>query len=197
MTGGADGIARVFERTGGAPRLFRHGGGAVTAVTFSPDGRFIATAGVNLEGRVWRARTGKLVGKLVNRHRDDLTAIAYSPDGKLIATASLDADAHLWNASKLTWRRALRGHASAVSDVVFSPDGRWVATAGPTTVGMWKTETGRRIDTGTPVLFLRGHGPRVRSVAFFPDSRRVSRWRALSVRSPSSSTIVDDRPGST
>ena len=73
-----------------------------------------------------------------------------------------------------TWRRALRGHASVVSDVVFSPDGRWIATAGPTTVGMWKTETGRRIDKGTPVLFLRGHGPRVRSVAFFPDSRRVA-----------------------
>ena len=72
------------------------------------------------------------------------------------------------------WRRALRGHSAVVSDVVFSPDGRWVATAGPTTVGMWKTETGRRINKGTPVLFLRGHGPRVRSVAFFPDSRRVA-----------------------
>ena len=174
VTGGADGIARVFDRTGGVPRPLRHGGGAVTAVTFSPDGHLVATAGVNLEGRVWRAGTGKLVGKLVGRHQDDVTAIAFSPDGKLIATASLDADAHLWNAPSFTHRRALRGHASVVSDVVFSPDGRWIATAGPTTVGMWKTETGRRIDKGTPVLFLRGHGPRVRSVAFFPDSRRVA-----------------------
>ena len=66
------------------------------------------------------------------------------------------------------------GTPSVVSDVVFSPDGRWIATAGPTTVGMWKTATGRRIDKGTPVLFLRGHGPRVRSVAFFSDSRRVA-----------------------
>ena len=174
VTGGADGIARVFDRTGGAPRLLRHGGGAVTAVTFSPDGRFVATAGANVEGRVWRARTGKLVGKLVGRHQDDLTAIAYSPDGKLIATASLDAEAHVWNASKHTWRRALRGHTAVVSDVEFSPDGRWIATAGPITVGIWKTETGRRIDENVPVLYLRGHGPRVRSVAFFPDSRRVA-----------------------
>ncbi len=61
-----------------------------------------------------------------------------------------------------------------MSDVAFSADGRWIATAGPTTVGMWKTKTARRIDKNTPVLFLRGHGPRVRSVAFFPDSRRVA-----------------------
>ena len=103
-----------------------------------------------------------------------MTAIAYSPDGKLIVTASLDADAHIWNAPTSRTAPRLRGHTAVVSDVVFSPDGRWIATAGPTTVGMWKTETGRRIDKGTPVLFLRGHGPRVRSVAFFPDSRRVA-----------------------
>ena len=173
VTGGADGIARVFGRTGGEPRLLRHGGGAVTAVTFSPDGRFVATAGVNIEGRVWRAKTGKLVGKLIGQHEDDLTAIAYSPDGKLIATAGLDSEVHLWNAPALTHWRPLRGHTAVVSDVVFSRDGRWIATAGPTTVGMWKTRTARRIDKNTPVLFLRGHGPRVRSVAFFPDSRRV------------------------
>jgi WD40 repeat protein len=174
VTGGTDGIARVWNRAGGTPGVLRHGGGAVTAVTFSPDGRFVATAGVNIEGRVWRAGTAKLVGKLIGQHEDDLTAIAYSPDGKLIATASLDAEVHLWNAPALTHRRRLRGHTAVVSDVVFSPDGRWIATAGPTTVGMWKTKTVRRIDKSTPVLFLRGHGPRVRSVAFFPDSRRVA-----------------------
>ena len=146
----------------------------MTAVTFSPDGRFVATAGANREGRVWRAGTGKLVGKLIGQHEDDLTAIAFSPDGRLIATASLDAEVHLWNAPALTHLRRLRGHTAVVSDVAFSPDGRWIATAGPTTVGMWKTQTVRRIDKSTPVLFLRGHGPRVRSVAFFPDSRRVA-----------------------
>ena len=174
VTGGADGVARVWSRAGGAPLVLRHGGGAVTAVTFSPDGRFVATAGVNAEGQVWRSTTGEFEGKLTGWHEDDLTAITYSPDGKLIATASLDADAHVWNASTFTHRRALRGHTAVVSDVVFSPDGRWIATAGPTTVGIWKTETGRRIDKNTPVFFLRGHGPRVRSVAFFPDSRRIA-----------------------
>jgi WD40 repeat protein len=70
--------------------------------------------------------------------------------------------------------RLLRGQKALVSDVTFSPDGRWLATAGPTTVGVWDTTTGRRIEAGTPVLFLRGHVQRVRSVAFAPDSRRLA-----------------------
>jgi WD40 repeat protein len=61
-----------------------------------------------------------------------------------------------------------------VSEAAFSPDGRWIATAGPTTIGVWETVTGRRIDAGTPVLYVRGHGPRVRSVAFASDSRRIA-----------------------
>jgi WD40 repeat protein len=173
VTAGVDGIARIWRRAGGAPRVLRHGGGAVVGAVFSPDGRFVATAGANIEGRVWRAGSGALAGKLAGWHDDDLTAIAYSPDGKLLVTSSLDADAHIWNAATFEHTRTLRGHSAVVSDVGFSPDGRWIATAGPTTVGLWKTVTGRRIDRNTPVLFLRGHGPRVRGVVFAPDSRRV------------------------
>ena len=103
-----------------------------------------------------------------------MTSIAYSSDGRRLVTSSLDADGHVWNAKTFAHIRELRGHASIVSDVAFSPDGRWIATAGPTTVGLWETETGQRIQKGTPVFFLRGHGPRVRSVAFAPDSRRVA-----------------------
>ena len=174
VTAGADGIARIWRRGGGLPRELRHGGGALTAAVFSPNGLFVATAGQDTEGRVWRASTGKLLGKLTGWHEDDLTSIAYSSDGRRLVTSSLDADGHVWNAQTFAHVRPLRGHASIVSDVAFSPDGRWIATAGPTTVGLWETETGQRIEKGTPVFFLRGHGPRVRSVAFAPDSRRVA-----------------------
>ncbi|MEO5575728.1 MAG: hypothetical protein ABIR67_00975 [Gaiellaceae bacterium] len=172
-TAGVDGIARVWDATAGRElRQVRHGG-VVTGVSFSPDGRRIATAGEDAEGRIWRLADGKLLGKLVG-HEDDVTSIAFSPNGKQLVTASLDADARLWDAATFAIQRLLRGHSAVVSEATFSPDGRWIATAGPTTVGLWETLTGRRIDAGTPVLFVRGHGPRVRSVVFAPGSRRIA-----------------------
>ena len=173
LTAGQDGIARIWQRAGGAPRELRHGGGALAAAVFSPNGASVATAGADGEARVWRAANGRLLGKLTGHHDDDLTSIAYSPDGKLLVTSSVDADAHIWNAATLAHSRALGGHSAVVSDISFSSDGKWIATAGPSTVGLWETRSPRRIEKGTPVLFLRGHGPRVRSVAFVPQSRRV------------------------
>ncbi len=172
-TAGEDGTARVWNTaTGGAQGVLTHGG-AVTGISFSRDGARLATAGVDGEGRVWRLRDRRLLGKLVG-HENELTSIAFSPSGTQIVTASVDADARVWSVSTFRTQRLLRGHAAVVSEAVFSPDGRWIATAGPTTIGVWETVSGRRIDEGTPVLYVRGHGPRVRSVAFAPDSRRVA-----------------------
>ena len=172
-TAGADGTARVWEAaTGRRLGVFRHGGIA-TGVAFNPAGTRLATAGSDGVGRVWRVRDGRLLGRLVG-HEAALTSIAFSPSGRRIVTASLDADARVWNAATFKPRRLLRGHAAVVSEAAFSPDERWIATAGPTTIGVWETVTGRRIDAGVPVLYVRGHGPRVRSVAFASDSRRIA-----------------------
>ena len=62
-----------------------------------------------------------------------------------------------------------------------------------------------RLELGQDALGVRAHGLRRQAQLLatasvcIPSASiwRISRWRALSVRSPSSSTIVDDSPGST
>ncbi|MER7184330.1 WD40 repeat domain-containing protein [Streptomyces hyaluromycini] len=144
-------VALVHERPGW---LFRDGWrqGGVHAVSFSPDGRFIACAG-DRAVTVWDisdpARPSR--GAPVTHHRHvwrsgPVRTVMFSPDGRLLTTGS-DGDKNtgvLWDVSEPThpvriavvrpqardWPKALTsGGAPAVHSVGFSQDGRLLATA--------------------------------------------------------------------
>jgi WD40 repeat protein len=171
VTAGADGIARVWAAaTGRMERELVHGS-PLNDAAFSPDGTLIATAGDDDLAKVWRP-DGSFVRRLAG-HEDIVTSVAFSPDGSRIVTASRDRDARLWSTATGKLIRTLRGHSSIVSDANFSTDGRWIVTAGPVTVGLWETTTGRRLEPGEPLYFLRGPTARVRTAVFDPNSGRI------------------------
>jgi WD40 repeat protein len=51
----------------------------VTAVAFSPDGKFVLTGSYDGAARLWRVDSGQLISTL--RHDSFVTAVAFSPDG--------------------------------------------------------------------------------------------------------------------
>jgi hypothetical protein len=61
----------------------------VTAATFSPDGRWIVTAGLDGRAIVWRASTGKRLMELAPSSSPCTTA-TFGPDGARIATGTSD-----------------------------------------------------------------------------------------------------------
>jgi WD40 repeat protein len=61
--------------------------------SFSPDGRFIATAGVDHIATVWDARTGETLRTIAG---SDFSA-AFSPDGRELMTTGYDGYAVLWD----------------------------------------------------------------------------------------------------
>ncbi len=140
----------------------------VTSVTFSPDGKRMATAGWYMTVKVWDAVSGQETLSLKGHNRD-VRSVAFSPDGKRIASASDDGTVKVWDAGSGQEIRTLKGHTDGVADVVFSPDGKRIASAGNDgTVKVWDAGSGQE------TLTLREHSDCVASVAFSPDGRRIA-----------------------
>ncbi|MCL4177401.1 MAG: serine/threonine protein kinase [Verrucomicrobia bacterium] len=78
----------------GADRAHRDG---IHCLQFSPDGRYLVTAGEDFMARVWHSVSGAAVTPPL-RHRHQVFAAAFSPNGRWLATTGADRTARLWDA---------------------------------------------------------------------------------------------------
>jgi WD40 repeat protein len=93
------------------------------AITFSPDGRTIATGSSDRLVKLWDVNTGRELRTLTG-HQDSVGAIAFSPDSRIIATGANDHQIKLWiprtdsssARSKLT-PRSFHSYPSALTGV--------------------------------------------------------------------------------
>jgi WD40 repeat protein/tRNA A-37 threonylcarbamoyl transferase component Bud32 len=134
------GNLRVWDLSAGEEAFALRGqAGPVLDVTFSPDGRALASAGADHTARIWDAATGAPIHTL-RGHTDKVHGVAFSPHGRRLASAGEDRTVKVWDTATGQELLTLHGHQSDVHCVAFSPGGRRLASGGNDfTVRLWET----------------------------------------------------------
>ncbi|HAX85896.1 MAG TPA: type IV secretion protein Rhs [Cyanobacteria bacterium UBA11370] len=141
---------------------------AVYSVSFSPDGKTLASASGDKTIKLWDVATGKQITTLKG-HTNSVSSVSFSPDGKTLAFASGDKTIKLWDVATGKQITALTGHEELVTSVSFSPDDKTLASGSyDQTIKLWDVATGKEITT------LKGHSHWVNSVSFSPDGKRIA-----------------------
>jgi WD40 repeat protein len=140
--GSKDILIQLWNAETGARLCLMSGGSTdgYIGITFSPDGREIASCGSGDEQvHIWDATTGKEVDSLKTGEIGGFSDLEISKDGKWLALIRKDNTVEVRQTTNRKKALVLENHADTVTAIDFSPDSKFLASASlDGTVKIWR-----------------------------------------------------------
>jgi Tol biopolymer transport system component len=169
---GASGDITLRELNTGKERKLRGHLNPISSLSFSPDGRLLASGGNDNTARIWDVSTGAQIQQFEGGGLF-IAGVTFAPDGKLLAYITPVMESGGSGRFKSTGGRVvLRDVAtwaetqsinthSLVSDLPFAPDGKTLAFGDGGTVKLWNVQTNSQVNVFP--------APSATCLAFSPD----------------------------
>jgi serine/threonine protein kinase len=104
---------------------------AVQTLTWSPDGKYIASAGSDSTVQIWEPTTHKVL-YVYPGHTGEVCSIMWSRDGKAIVSAGADEIVQVWEATTGYSLKSYAPHQGVIRAVAWSPNEMFIASTGMT-----------------------------------------------------------------
>ena len=107
------------------------------ALSFSPDGKYLATGDRGSKASLWETSSWELA-KVFEGHKYWVSHVSFNPDGRSLLVGSAD-EFTLWSIAKEEKINSAIAAKQGLTSVIFSPNGKVIATTSTdNTVKLWK-----------------------------------------------------------
>jgi serine/threonine protein kinase len=141
--------------------------GFVCALSFSPDGKILASGGSDGQIRLWDSDRSHLITTFTG-HQQAVTAVKFLPPGQILVSTGADRTLRFWDVTSRQLLKTITSHTDKIHDLAVGGSGKVIVTGSSD-----RTVRVRQLGT-TDDRILSGHQETVLAVAITPDGKYIA-----------------------